>query len=75
MPPQAPPSEQEEDSPLENSGSMKDEMIHLYLNNSTMALAIPREACLLGAPRCHGIGMLVGAFGICKEQVREAILE
>uniref|UniRef100_A0A0D3HUL4 Uncharacterized protein n=1 Tax=Oryza barthii TaxID=65489 RepID=A0A0D3HUL4_9ORYZ len=40
-----------------------------------MALAIPREACLLGAPRCHGIGMLVGAFGICKEQVREAILE
>nr|BAD45658.1 hypothetical protein [Oryza sativa Japonica Group] len=77
MLPQAPPSEQEEDSPLENSGSMKDEMIHLYLNNSTMALAIPREACLLGAPRCHGIGMLVGAFGICKEQeqVREAILE
>jgi formin 2 len=56
---------------------MKDEMIHLYLNNSTMALAIPREACLLGAPRCHGIGMLVGVFGICKEQeqVREAILE
>jgi formin 2 len=56
---------------------MKDEMIHLYLNNSTMALAIPREACLLGAPRCHGIGMLVGAFSICKEQeqVREAILE
>nr|ABG22026.1 hypothetical protein LOC_Os12g30444 [Oryza sativa Japonica Group] len=40
-----------------------------------MALAILREACLLGAPRCHGIGMLVGAFGICKEQVREAILE
>ncbi|EEC68862.1 hypothetical protein OsI_37463 [Oryza sativa Indica Group] len=77
MPPQAPPSEQEEDSPLDNSGSMKDEMIHLYLNNSTMALAIPREACLLGAPRCHGIGMLVGAFSICKEQeqVREAILE
>uniref|UniRef100_A0A0E0AUR8 Uncharacterized protein n=1 Tax=Oryza glumipatula TaxID=40148 RepID=A0A0E0AUR8_9ORYZ len=77
MPPQAPPSEQEEDSPLENSGSMKDEMIHLYLNNSTMVLAILREACLLGAPRCHGIGMLVGAFGICKEQeqVREAILE
>uniref|UniRef100_A0A0E0A7I1 Uncharacterized protein n=1 Tax=Oryza glumipatula TaxID=40148 RepID=A0A0E0A7I1_9ORYZ len=68
MLPQAPPSEQEEDSPLENSGSMKGEMIHLYLNNSTMALAIPREACLLGAPRCHGIGMLVGAFGICKEQ-------
>uniref|UniRef100_A0A0D3GH47 Uncharacterized protein n=1 Tax=Oryza barthii TaxID=65489 RepID=A0A0D3GH47_9ORYZ len=56
---------------------MKDEMIHLYLNNSTMALAIPREACLLGAPRCHGIGMLVGAFSICKEQeqVHEAILE
>ncbi|EEE52768.1 hypothetical protein OsJ_35217 [Oryza sativa Japonica Group] len=77
MPPQAPPSEHEEDLPLDNSGSMKDEMIHLYLNNSTMALAIPREACLLGAPRCHGIGMLVGAFSICKEQeqVREAILE
>ncbi|KAF0924189.1 hypothetical protein E2562_008486 [Oryza meyeriana var. granulata] len=91
MPPQASPSEEEEDSPSEKSirksrplhsdklkpGSlhMKDEMIHLYLNNSTMAAAMPREVCLLGAPRCHGIGMLVGALGISKEQVREAILE
>nr|AAW56932.1 unknown protein [Oryza sativa Japonica Group] len=91
MPPQAPPSEEEEEhSPSEKSmrksrplhsdklkpGSlhMKDEMIHLYLNNS-MAAAMPREVCLLGAPRCHGIGMLVGALGISKEQVREAILE
>uniref|UniRef100_A0A0D9WBS2 Formin-like protein n=1 Tax=Leersia perrieri TaxID=77586 RepID=A0A0D9WBS2_9ORYZ len=54
---------------------MKDEMINLYLNNSTMATAMPREVCLLGAPRCHGIGMLVGALGVSKEQVREAILE
>ncbi|XP_006653941.2 formin-like protein 14 [Oryza brachyantha] len=89
-PPQAPPSE-EEDSPSEKSmrksrplhsdklkpGSLhtKDEMIHLYLNNSTMAAAMPREVCLLGAPRCHGIGMLVGALGVSKEQVREALME
>uniref|UniRef100_A0A0E0KXG9 Formin-like protein n=1 Tax=Oryza punctata TaxID=4537 RepID=A0A0E0KXG9_ORYPU len=88
---QAPPSEpEEEESPSEKSmrksrplhsdklkpGSlhMKDEMIHLYLNNS-MAATMPREVCLLGAPRCHGIGMLVGALGVSKEQVREAILE
>ncbi|KAL5229680.1 hypothetical protein ABZP36_028456 [Zizania latifolia] len=88
MPPQAAPSD-EEDSPSEKSmrksrplhsdklkpGSlhMKDEMIQLYLNNT--ATAVRREVCLLGARRCHGIGMLVGALGVSKEQVREAILE
>ncbi|XP_062230458.1 formin-like protein 14 [Phragmites australis] len=53
---------------------MKDEVIQLYLNNSA-AVAAPREVCLLGAPRCHGIGMVVGALGVSKEQVRDALLE
>ncbi|XP_062181627.1 formin-like protein 14 [Phragmites australis] len=49
---------------------MKDEVIQLYLNNSA-----PKEVCLLGAPRCHGIGVVVGALGVSKEQVRDALLE
>ncbi|OEL24484.1 Formin-like protein 14 [Dichanthelium oligosanthes] len=53
---------------------MKDEVIQLYLNNSA-AVAAPREVCLLGAPRCHGIGMVVGALGVSKEQLRDALLE
>ncbi|PUZ63581.1 hypothetical protein GQ55_3G079500 [Panicum hallii var. hallii] len=53
---------------------MKDEVIQLYLNNSS-AVAAPREVCLLGAPRCHGIGMVVGALGVSKEQLRDALLE
>ncbi|KAJ1261144.1 hypothetical protein BS78_09G005700 [Paspalum vaginatum] len=54
---------------------MKDEVIQLYLNNSAAAAAMPREVCLLGAPRCHGIGMVVGALGVSKEQLRDALLE
>uniref|UniRef100_A0A0A9G724 Formin-like protein n=1 Tax=Arundo donax TaxID=35708 RepID=A0A0A9G724_ARUDO len=54
--------------------SMKDEVIQLYLNNSA-AVAAPREVCLLGAPRCHGIGMVVGQLSVSKEQVRDALLE
>ena len=54
--------------------SMKDEVIQLYLNNSA-AVAAPREVCLLGALRCHGIGMIVGALGVSKEQLRDALLE
>ncbi|WVZ95651.1 hypothetical protein U9M48_041385 [Paspalum notatum var. saurae] len=54
---------------------MKDEVIQLYLNNSAAAAAMPREVCLLGAPRCHGIGMIVGALGVSKEQLRDALLE
>ncbi|KAL6864934.1 hypothetical protein ACP4OV_016085 [Aristida adscensionis] len=53
---------------------MKDEVIQLYLNNAA-AVAAPRDVCLLGAPRCHGIGMVVGALGVSKEQVRDALLE
>ncbi|CAD6215419.1 unnamed protein product [Miscanthus lutarioriparius] len=53
---------------------MKDEVIQLYLNNSA-AVAAPREVCLLGALRCHGIGMIVGALGVSKEQLRDALLE
>lgn len=53
---------------------MKDEVIQLYLNNSA-AVAAPRQVCLLGAPRCHGIGMVVGALGVSKEQLRDALLE
>ncbi|CAL5097504.1 unnamed protein product [Urochloa decumbens] len=53
---------------------MKDEVIQLYLNSSA-AVAAPREVCLLGAPRCHGIGMVVGALGVSKEQLRNALLE
>jgi formin 2 len=53
---------------------MKDEVIQLYLNNSA-AVAAPREVCLLGAPRCHGIGMVVGSLGVSKEQLRDALLE
>ncbi|XP_066361577.1 formin-like protein 14 [Miscanthus floridulus] len=53
---------------------MKDEVIQLYLNNSAV-VAAPREVCLLGALRCHGIGMIVGALGVSKEQLREALLE
>ncbi|CAN6349411.1 unnamed protein product [Urochloa humidicola] len=53
---------------------MKDEVIQLYLNNSA-AVAAPREVCLLGAPRCHGIGMIVGALRVSKEQLRDALLE
>ncbi|CAN6358178.1 unnamed protein product [Urochloa humidicola] len=53
---------------------MKDEVIQLYLNNSA-AVATPRQVCLLGAPRCHGIGMVVGALGVSKEQLRDALLE
>ena len=53
--------------------SMKDEMIQLYLNNSATASA--REVCLLGAPRCHGIGTVLGALGFSEEQVRDALLE
>jgi hypothetical protein len=49
--------------------SMKDEVIQLYLNNSA-AVAAPREVCLLGALRCHGIGMIVGALGVSKEQLK-----
>ena len=54
--------------------SMKDEVIQLYLNKTT-AVAAPREVCLLGAPRCHGIGMVVGALGVSKEQLRDALME
>ena len=54
--------------------SMKDEVIQLYLNNSAV-VAAPREVCLLGALRCHGIGMIVGALGVSKEQLRDALLE
>lgn len=54
--------------------SMKDEVIQLYLNNSA-AIAAPREVCLLGALRCHGIGMIVGALGVSKEQLKDALLE
>ncbi|XP_047046180.1 formin-like protein 14, partial [Lolium rigidum] len=50
---------------------MKDEMIQLYLNNSAAA----REVCLLGAPRCRGIGMVLAALGVSQEQVRDALLE
>ncbi|KAF8667078.1 hypothetical protein HU200_053257 [Digitaria exilis] len=53
---------------------MKDEVIQLYLNNSA-AVAAPREVCLLGAARCHGIGMVVGALGVSREQLRDALLE
>jgi len=53
---------------------MKDEVIQLYLNK-TAAVAAPREVCLLGAPRCHGLGMVVGALGVSKEQLRDALLE
>lgn len=89
MPPQAASPSDEDDSdeksmrksrPLHSDklkpGSLhtKDEMIQLYLNNSA-AVALPREVCLLGAPRCHGIGMVVGALGVSKEQVRDALLE
>ncbi|XP_047046235.1 formin-like protein 14 [Lolium rigidum] len=52
---------------------MKDEMIQLYLNNSAAAAA--REVCLLGAPRCRGIGMVLAALGVSQEQVRDALLE
>ncbi|KAF6991823.1 hypothetical protein CFC21_008872, partial [Triticum aestivum] len=61
-----------------NPGSlhMKDEMIQLYLNNSAAAAAsAAREVCLLGAPRCHGIGTVLGALGFSEEQVRDALLE
>jgi hypothetical protein len=51
---------------------MKDEMIQLYLNNSAAAA---REVCLLGAPRCRGIGMVLGALGVSEDQVRDALLE
>jgi formin 2 len=51
---------------------MKDEMIQLYLNNSA---AVAREVCLLGAPRCRGIGMVLGALAVSEEQVRDALLE
>ncbi|KAF6981687.1 hypothetical protein CFC21_000150, partial [Triticum aestivum] len=55
---------------------MKDEMIQLYLNNSAAAAAsAAREVCLLGAPRCHGIGTVLGALGFSEEQVRDALLE
>ncbi|KAE8793671.1 formin-like protein 14 [Hordeum vulgare] len=53
---------------------MKDEMIQLYLNNSAAAAAA-REVCVLGAPRCHGIGVVLGALGFSEEQVRDALLE
>uniref|UniRef100_A0ACD5TYK1 Uncharacterized protein n=1 Tax=Avena sativa TaxID=4498 RepID=A0ACD5TYK1_AVESA len=52
---------------------MKDEMIQMYLNSS--AAAVPREVCLLGEARCHGIGMVLGALGVSEEQVRDALLE
>jgi hypothetical protein len=51
---------------------MKDEMIQLYLNNSAAAV---KEVCLLGATRCRGIGMVLGALGVSQEQVRDALLE
>lgn len=51
---------------------MKDEMIKLYLNNSASAA---REVCLLGAPRCHSIGMLLGSLGVSEEQLCDALLE
>ncbi|XP_040254930.1 formin-like protein 14 [Aegilops tauschii subsp. strangulata] len=55
---------------------MKDEMIQLYLNNSAAAAAsAAREVCLLGTPRCHGIGTVLGALGLSEEQVRDALLE
>ncbi|KAL6619612.1 hypothetical protein ACP70R_034751 [Stipagrostis hirtigluma subsp. patula] len=87
-PPQAPPSDDGDSDekhmrksrPLHSDklkpGSlhMKDEVIQLYLNNPA-AVAAPREVCLLGAPRCHGIGMVVGALSASKEQVRDALLE
>ncbi|TVU18429.1 hypothetical protein EJB05_34530, partial [Eragrostis curvula] len=53
---------------------MKDEVIQQYLNNSA-AVAMPRQVCLLGAPRCHGVGMILGALGVSKDQVRDALLE
>ncbi|XP_047051176.1 formin-like protein 14 [Lolium rigidum] len=53
---------------------MKDEMIQLYLNNSAAAV-VAREVCLLGAPRCRGIGMVLAALGVSQEQVRDALLE
>ncbi|TVU32381.1 hypothetical protein EJB05_24110, partial [Eragrostis curvula] len=53
---------------------MRDEVIQQYLNNSA-ALAMPRQVCLLGAPRCHGVGMILGALGVSKDQVRDALLE
>ena len=52
--------------------SMKDEMIQLYLNSSATAA---REVCLLGAARCHGIGMVLGGLGVSEEQVLDALLE
>ncbi|CAM0950587.1 unnamed protein product [Alopecurus aequalis] len=54
---------------------MKDEMIQLYLNNSAAMATAPREVCLLGASRCHGIGMVLAALGVSEERVRDALLE
>jgi hypothetical protein len=51
---------------------MKDEVIQQYLNNST---AVPRELCVLGAPTCHDLGLIVGALGVSKDQLSDALLE
>jgi hypothetical protein len=51
---------------------MKDEVIQQYLNSSTAA---PREMCVLGAPRCPGLGLIVGALGVSKDQLQDALLE
>ncbi|KAK3141004.1 hypothetical protein QOZ80_5AG0408820 [Eleusine coracana subsp. coracana] len=50
---------------------IKDEVIQQYLNKSTA----PREVCLLRAPRCHAIGMLVGSLPVSMDQLRGALLE
>ncbi|KAK3137786.1 hypothetical protein QOZ80_5BG0457230 [Eleusine coracana subsp. coracana] len=50
---------------------IKDEVIQQYLSKSTA----PREVCLLGAPRCHAIGMIVGSLSLSMDQLRDALLE
>jgi hypothetical protein len=48
-----------------------DDLTQQYLNNSPLQ----RQVCLLGAPRCHGVGLIVGALGVSRDQLRDALLE
>jgi hypothetical protein len=53
--------------------SINDEMIQIYPKKSaTMAV---RDVWLLGAPRCHDIGVVLRVLGVSKEHVCDFILE
>jgi hypothetical protein len=48
-----------------------DDLTQQYLNNSPLQ----SQVCLLGAPRCHGVGLIVGALGVSGDQLRDALLD